>query len=590
MSELLASAAPALAPVTPALTPVTSPLAPVQPAAPRAVGRQSSDLPERLERFIRRWSPIHRILARLLLSTAKHPSLLGHPRIALWLSRQVPFYDYDETTFFSSDDAPAETVAVRRAGFERLARALTEHARRSLVMSADLEDTLSDVAFVNAYRVPFQYRSYARKHLRIGSVAAATRGARIQDLDGNWSYDLGGSYGVNLFGVDFYKGCIERGVKRAGELGPVLGAYHPVIADNVRRLRQISGMDEVSFHMSGTEAVMQAVRLARYHTGRSHVVRFAGAYHGWWDGVQAGPGNPRPAREVYSLKEMDEATLRVLDTRDDIACVLVNPIQAMNPNGAPPSDNTLIAGDRRASFDREAYAAWLRRLREVCDGRGIVMIMDEVFLGFRLAFGGAQEYFGVRADLVTYGKTLGGGLPVGVLCGRRDLMRRFREDLPADICFARGTFNSHPYVMATMNEFLLHLFRPEVRAHYARLDEVWNGRARQLNERLEAGGLPVRVANMTSVWTTLYLQPGRYNWMFQFYLREAGLTMSWIGTGRFIFSHDLTDAEFADIADRFVLAAQRMQAEGWWWTSPGLTSKAIKRRVAREMLSAFFGR
>ena len=76
-----------------------------------------------------------------------------------------------------------------------------------------------------------------------------------------------------------------------------------------------------------------------------------------------------------------------------------------------------------------------------------MLIFDEVFVGFRLARGGAQEYFGVRADLVTYGKTLGGGLPVGVVCGRRDLMKRFRDDRPADICFARGTFNSHPYVM-----------------------------------------------------------------------------------------------------------------------------------------------
>ena len=83
------------------------------------------------------------------------------------------------------------------------------------------------------------------------------------------------------------------------------------------------------------------------------------------------------------------------------------------------------------------------------------MIFDEVFVGFRLGIRGAQEYFGVPADLVTYGKTLGGGLPVGVVCGRKDLMRRFHEERPAEVCFARGTFNSHPYVMAAMHEFLL---------------------------------------------------------------------------------------------------------------------------------------
>ena len=84
--------------------------------------------------------------------------------------------------------------------------------------------------------------------------------------------------------------------------------------------------------MSGTEAVMQAVRLARYHTRRSHLVRFCGAYHGWWGDVQPGVGNPSPARETYTLKEMDERPLRVLRTRSDIACVLVNPLQALHPN------------------------------------------------------------------------------------------------------------------------------------------------------------------------------------------------------------------------------------------------------------------
>ena len=168
-----------------------------------------------------------------------------------------------------------------------------------------------------------------------------------------------------------------------------------MVADNVERLARLSGQDEVSFHMSGTEAVMQAVRLARYHTGRSHLVRFCGAYHGWWGDVQPGVGNPVPARETYTLKEMSEDTLRVLRRRKDIACVLVNPLQALHPNSAAPADSTLVDSSRRAHFDRAAYAEWLKRLRVVCTERGIVLIFDEVFVGFRLAPGGAQEYFGV---------------------------------------------------------------------------------------------------------------------------------------------------------------------------------------------------
>ena len=121
-----------------------------------------------------------------------------------------------------------------------------------------------------------------------------------------------------------------------------------------------------------------------------------------------------------------------------------------------------------AHFDKAAYADWLKRLRAVCTERNIVLIFDEVFVGFRLAPGGAQDYFGVRADLVTYGKTLGGGLPIGVVCGRSDLMKRFRDDRPADICFARGTFNSHPYVMAAMNEFLRYLQTPQAASALSR--------------------------------------------------------------------------------------------------------------------------
>jgi glutamate-1-semialdehyde 2,1-aminomutase len=145
-------------------------------------------------------------------------------------------------------------------------------------------------------------------------------------------------------------------------------------------------------------------------------------------------GNPVPAHETYTLSEMSERALRVLRRRNDIACVLVNPLQALHPNASPPGDSALVDSSRSAHFDRDAYAAWLQRLRAVCSERGIVLIFDDVFLGFRIARGGTQDYFGVKADMVTYGKTLAGGLPIGVVCGRRDLMKRFRDDRPADIC------------------------------------------------------------------------------------------------------------------------------------------------------------
>src|SRR5690606_37590156 len=143
---------------------------------------------------------------------------------------------------------------------------------------------------------------------------------------------------------------------------------------------------------------------------------------------------------------------------------------------------TLVDGSRTAAYDRASYTAWLKQLREMCTERGIVLIFDEVFLGFRLAPGGAQEYFGVRADMVTYGKTLAGGYPVGVVCGRRDLMQRYRPERTADVCFARGTFNAHPYVMGGMSAFLKRLEMPAIRALYEDQDATWTARAKRFND------------------------------------------------------------------------------------------------------------
>ncbi|MDP2805030.1 MAG: aminotransferase class III-fold pyridoxal phosphate-dependent enzyme [Gallionellaceae bacterium] len=531
-------------------------------------------------------SGLRRVKNRVELSLAKHRSLAGHPRNARRLASFLPSYRYDVAQALGIDGAPENIVLSRKIAFDNLLAKYQTLYPLSLQETANVVNAISDLQFTSAYRIPFQFSDLAKQGLKIGSFVQSTSGVTMTDLDGNQFYDLTGSYGVNLFGNDFYKNCIDQGANMVRQLGPVLGSYHPVVADNVNRLKSISGMDEVSFHMSGTEAVMQAVRLARYHSGRNKIVRFCGSYHGWWGDVQPGIGNPVTEKDTFTLSEMSAATLRVLRNRVDIACVLVNPLQALHPNVPAPSDSSLLDSSRKAAFSKDAYITWLQELRQVCDSKGIALIFDEVFVGFRLAPGGAQEYFGVHADMVTYGKTLGGGLPVGVLCGKASWMKRFRDDAPGDICFARGTFNSHPYVMGAMNVFLRSLETPEIQKYYIDLDETWDTRARTLNKQLTEANIPVQVANLSSIWTVVYTQPACYNWLFQHYLRIEGIALSWVGTGRIIFSLNYTQSDFDRVSHSFIRAAENMQRDGWWWGNSLLTNKSIKRRILRELLIA----
>ena len=522
---------------------------------------------------------------RLELSRAKHPSLTGHSRMAKRVVSLLPGYEFNEKQFFSCDGAPDAVANNRKSAFYQLAHLLQTRHEKSIALTAEAREIISDLQFTGAYRVPFQFSPWVRQHLKVGAFIQSADGVFVTDQDGQRLYDLTGSYGVNVFGADFYKACMKEGSERVQAVGATLGAYHPCVAYNVKRLKEISGLDQVSFHMSGTEAVMQAVRLARYHTGRKNLVRFCGAHHGWWEDVQPGPGNPMPPRETYTLRDMHENSLKVLRTRKDIACVLINPLQALHLNQGAPGDSSLVDSSRKASYDRVAYTNWLQKLREVCTERKIVLIFDEVFLGFRLAKGGAQEYFGVKADMVTYGKTLGGGFPVGVVCGRSDLMKRFRSERPADICFARGTFNAHPHVMGAMSVFLEKIETSQIASVYQNLDTTWNHRRERFNEVMIEKGFPLRAANMSSVWSLYYTDPSRYNWMLQYYLRAEGLALSWVGTGRLIFSLNYSDSDFAEVIARFVKACDKMKEAQWFWAPPELTNKGIRRNILKEMFA-----
>ena len=340
-----------------------------------------------------------------------------------------------------------------------------------------------------------------RERFNLASVVTASDGPRLRDLDGNWTLDVGGSYGVNVAGFTRYKEWMSHGLERVRDLGPVLGPLHPARRRERRAAsRRISGLDEVSFHMSGTEAVMAAVRLARFNTRRRLIVSFAGAYHGWWDGVQPGLGSERPLDDCLTLRDMHPASLDVIRRRaGEIAAVLVNPVQSLPSERAAaqrrgpaderrPEDGGVLRAPTRGGSSSSGPSA---------TSPDVPLVFDEVYTGFRLAPGGAQEYFGVRADMVVYGKTVAGGMPIGVVCGRADLMRRFDPERPMRVAYVVGTFSAHPVVMGAMNEFLRWVTEPSTATLYAEMNQRCDGLgAARPTAAWRTTALPLRVAHL----------------------------------------------------------------------------------------------
>ena len=526
---------------------------------------------------------------RIVTSLLHWPALGLMAPSARLLAQVLGRKDLADEQFFSADDAPPAIVAARQQAFDRLAKRFRQTGERSAALAARIRAGLSDLRFADANRVPFPFARYLRQHFDVSVIVERTEGAWLVDADGDRTLDVSGSYGVNVAGYDMYKSFIDHGWQLTRDSGVVLGPLHPIVASNVETLRRISGLDEVSFHMSGTEAVMAAVRLARFNTRRRYVVCFTGAYHGWWDGVQPGVGSERAIEDCISLNEMTPHTLAVIRARaHEIAAVLVNPIQSFHPNSPPPSDAVLLSSDVRSTQAEGAYAQWLQRLAKTCRDCGVPLILDEVFSGFRLAPRGAQAYFGLEADIVVYGKTVAGGLPIGVVCGRGALMRRFDPEHPMRLAYVAGTFAAHPLTMGAMHAFLEWVTRDDVAALYQQADRQCQRWMESTNDVLSALAIPVRVARFSTVFTFLFTQPSRYNWLLQYYLRAAGVNLSWVGTGRCMTSLDFQPEDYAALQDRIVSATRQMLADGWWPTEAEhpRRNQLIARRVKLDMLDA----
>ncbi|MBM4254541.1 MAG: amino acid adenylation domain-containing protein [Deltaproteobacteria bacterium] len=343
---------------------------------------------------------------------------------------------------------------------------------------------------------------FSTKEILYPITGSESLGSRLRDVDGNTYVDLTMGFGVLLFGSrpEFMNGVVEAEVQRGFQLGP----RSDVMAEVTSLFTELTGHDRVAFTNSGTEAVMIALRLARTATGRSKIALFEGSYHGHSDGTLAktvrvngelrsepvAPGiPPNVAKDVLVLEYGTAETLETLRAHaHELAAILVEPVQS-----------------RRLDFQPVDF---LRQLRALTEELGTALIFDEMICGFRAHQGGAQGLFGIQADIATYGKILGGGMPIGAVAGKG----RFLDGIDGGVwqygdnsypratrTYFGGTFCQHPFSMAACRATLRYL-----KAQGPGLQERLNQRTAELAETLNAyfltEELPLRVSYFSSAF------------------------------------------------------------------------------------------
>ena len=317
-------------------------------------------------------------------------------------------------------------------------------------------------------------------------------GSHVWDVDGKEYIDLIGSWGPLILG--HCNEAVERAVSEAIRKGLSFGAPTEAEVDMARLVCEMTGTQMVRMVNSGTEAVMSALRLARGATGRSKIIKFAGCYHGHTDAmlVKAGSGAltggapdsagvpAEIAGDTLTANYNDLSSVEALLKANpgQVAAVIVEPVAA-NMGVVPPQPG------------------FLQGLRRLCDESGALLIFDEVITGFRLAPGGAQEYYGVRADLVTYGKIIGGGMPVGAYGGSRKLMEQVA---PLGPVYQAGTLSGNPVAMAAgLAQLRILKSTPEI---YKDLERRGAMLEQGLREAL--AGIPVQVNRVGSLLTVFF--------------------------------------------------------------------------------------
>jgi amino acid adenylation domain-containing protein len=414
----------------------------------------------------------------------------------------------------------------------------------------------ADPRAVAGFRVTWKEMTYP-------VVAARSAGSRIWDIDGNEFLDVTMGFGTNLFGhnPEFIRKALERQLGVGLEIGPQSALAGAVAQD----ICVFTGMDRVTFCNTGSEAVMGAVRSARTVTGRQRIVYFAGDYHGVNDEVLAkgqtlqgrmrsvpiAPGIPPDmVSQVIVLSYGDPASLETIRAQAaTIAAVLVEPVQSRKPQLQPRD--------------------FLHALRALTRETGIALIFDEVITGFRVHPGGAQAWFGIQADLTTYGKVIGGGMPIGVIAGRREYMDAFDGGMwsygdasvpEAGVTFFAGTFVRHPLAMAGARAVLDHL-KAAGPALQTELNERTARFAEDVNAFMVAEGIELRINTFGSLWYFSHGDSFTYFSLMFHFLRDLGVHI-WEGRPCFL-STAHTDADVARLVEAFKQAMRAMREGGF---------------------------
>ncbi|MCP4117666.1 MAG: aminotransferase class III-fold pyridoxal phosphate-dependent enzyme [Desulfobacteraceae bacterium] len=329
------------------------------------------------------------------------------------------------------------------------------------------------------------------KEIMYPIVCSRARGAYLYDVDGNEYIDMAMGYGVNYFGnnAPFVVAAVEEQLKNGFQLAPQFDRT----GDVARLITEITGVERVTFSNTGTEAVMVALRIARTITGRDKIVIFKDSYHGIFDGVLALPGvngsvpmapgtSSKMIEDVIVLPYGQPESLEFIKKHGrNLAAVLVEPVQSRNPSLTP--------------------RGFLKELRETTLTHGIALIFDEIITGFRLCPGGAQAYFDVQADMVTYGKLIGGGLPISVIAGKARFMDaidgggwRYGDDSMPDkaVTFFGGTFCKHPLAMVAARAVLTHL-KEQGGTLQKTVNRLTTFFADRLNNWFEEHAVPLRI-------------------------------------------------------------------------------------------------